>query len=104
LPFQQTHLDFWPLRFEFPVDTLPVQVQQALQNKVNLLHPKNRYVRGLLLQTLCMEAVKIKSHPDHGQNIKRAPTAAANEVLLHKAVDFVKISSDCLSNVSVISR
>ena len=62
----------WPIHFEFPVDKLPVQVQQALQNKVNLLHPKNRYVRGLLLQTLCMEAVKMKSHPDHGQKIDMA--------------------------------
>jgi len=62
----------WPVHFEFPVDKLSVQVQQALQNKVSLLHPKNRYIRGLLLQTLCMEAVKIKSHPDHGQKIDMA--------------------------------
>jgi len=63
---------YWPVRFDFPVEKLPRQVHDALEKQVNLCHPKNRYLRGLLLHTLCDEAVKIKSHPDHSQKVDMA--------------------------------
>ena len=62
----------WPEPFKFPVHSLPAQVIQALQKKVNLSKPIHRHLRGLLLQTLCNEAVSIKSHPDHHEKVSLA--------------------------------
>ena len=59
----------WPLNIQFPVDKLPSQVQDAVEKQVNLCHPKQRHLRGLLLQTVCREAVKIKTHPDANQKV-----------------------------------
>jgi len=66
------HRGSWPLHFEFPTENLPAQVVEALEMKLNLIHPKHRYLRGMLLQTLCKEAVKITSHPDYAQKIDMA--------------------------------
>jgi len=66
------HRGSWPLHFEFPTENLPAQVVEALEKKVNLIHPKHRYLHGMLLQTLCKEAVKITSHPDYAQKIDMA--------------------------------
>ena len=62
----------WPMKFEFPVEKLPSQVHDALDKQLNLCHPKHRYLRGLMLRTLCDEAVKLKSHPDHNQKVDMA--------------------------------
>ena len=69
---QSSAHSYWPVRFDFPVEKLPRQVHHALEKQVNLCHPKNRYLRGLLLHTLCDEAVNIKSHPDHSQKVDMA--------------------------------
>jgi len=62
----------WPTKFDFPAEKLPSQVREALDKQVNLCHPKNRYLRGLLLHTLCDEVVKYQSHPDHSQKVDMA--------------------------------
>jgi len=68
----------WPIKFDFPAEKLPSQVREALENQVNLCHPKHRYLRGLLLHTLCDEAVKFTSHPDHSQKVDMA-----RSIILH---------------------
>ena len=54
----------WPEESQFPVEKLVDKLKDALENSVDLTLPKNRYLRGLLLNTLCDEAVKFKSHPN----------------------------------------
>ena len=49
-----------------------LQMREALDKQVNLCHPKNRYLHGLLLHTLCDEAVKYQSYPDHSQKVDMA--------------------------------
>jgi len=38
--------------------------REALNNSIDLTLPKNRYLRGFLLNTMRDEAVKFKSHPN----------------------------------------
>lgn len=62
----------WPDPFKFPVASLPKQVLRALEENIDLNKPANRYLRGLLLQTLCNEAVSIKSHPERHEKVSLA--------------------------------
>lgn len=62
----------WPSPFLFPVKKLPCTVYDALNNRVNLLNPKQRYYRGQLVKTLCHEALSIKSHPNNSEKIDLA--------------------------------
>jgi len=39
---------------------------------------QNRYQCGLMLRTLCDEAVKLKSHPDHSQKVDMAQSINMN--------------------------
>jgi len=44
----------------------------ALDKGIDLCNPKQRYLRGQLLQILCSEAVKVTTHPDHYQKMEMA--------------------------------
>jgi hypothetical protein len=57
----------WPTCFEFTISKLPANVNEPLTNVTDLTLPKQRHLRGLLLNTLCDEAVKFKSHPNCGE-------------------------------------
>jgi hypothetical protein len=65
-------ISVWPSPFPFPVGKLPCAVHDALNNKVNLLNPKQRYYRGQLVTALCHEALSIKSHPNNSEKIDMA--------------------------------
>ena len=62
----------WPSPFVYPVHQLPASVTDALNNKLDLTSPKQRHARGLLVRTLCVEAVELKSHPDYIQKVELA--------------------------------
>ena len=62
----------WPSPFVFPVKALSPNLVDVLGKHINLCNPKQRYLRGLLLQTLCSEAVKFKTHPDHHEKVEMA--------------------------------
>ena len=67
-----TSFSEWPSPFVFPVKALSPHLVDALDKRINLCNPKQRYLRGLLLQTLCSEAVKFKTHPDHREKVEMA--------------------------------
>ena len=62
----------WPNQFVFPIQKVPATLMAALDKGIDLCNPKQRYLRGQLLQILCSEAVKLTSHPDHYQKIEMA--------------------------------
>lgn len=62
----------WPSPFAFPAQKVPANLMTALDQGVALCNPKQRYLRGQLLQILCGEAVKYTAHPDHFQKIEMA--------------------------------
>jgi len=62
----------WPSQFAFPVQKVPPNLMTALDKGIDLCSPKQRYLRGQLLQILCSEAVKLTTHPDHSQKIEMA--------------------------------
>lgn len=62
----------WPIQFVFPVQKVPANLVAALDKGIDLCNPKQRYLRGQLLQVLCSEAVNLTSHPDHSQKIEMA--------------------------------
>ena len=62
----------WPSQFVFPVQKVPANLVTALDKGIDLCNPKQRYLRGQLLQVVCSEAVKFTSHPDHSQKIEMA--------------------------------
>jgi hypothetical protein len=47
----------WPQQFVFPANKLPNQVSIALESSINLNHPTQWYLRGLLVNTLYDEAM-----------------------------------------------
>ena len=67
----------WPSPFVYPVHQLPASVTDALNNKLDLNSPKQRHARGLLVRTLCVEAVELKSHPDYLQKVELAKSIIA---------------------------
>ena len=62
----------WPAQFVFPVQKVPANLMTALDQGMDLCNPKQRYLRGQLLQILCGEAVTYTAHPDHYQKIEMA--------------------------------
>jgi len=62
----------WPAQFAFPVQKVPANLMTALDRGIDLCNPKQRYLRGQLLQILCGEAVKLTAHPDHYQKMEMA--------------------------------
>jgi hypothetical protein len=74
---QVTVAGSWPDKFEFPISKLPTKVVEALKNGTDLTLPKHRHFRGLLLNTLCDEAVKYKSHPNCGEKNEMAKSIVA---------------------------